>query len=91
MYKYKKTEDLEEKILPRSNKIKYLLNLVVDFFKIRSFSELIEKIVYILGTLISIGFIIVLGAMIGWMLLIALLAIALALSILKLFRLWWVR
>ncbi len=90
MYK-KFTGDQEEKISPPSNKIKYLLNLVVDFFKIRSFSELIEKIVYILGTLISIGFIIVLGTMLGWMIFIALITIALALSILKLFWLWWVR
>ena len=88
---YKNTEDVEGKVSSDSSKIKYIFNLVIKFFTIRSFSELIEKVVYILGLLISIGFLIVLGAMIGWTILIALLTISLALSILKLFRLWWVR
>lgn len=88
---YKKTGDIEGKDFPRSNKIKKIFNFIVDFCKIRSFSELIEKIVYILGALVSIGFLIVLAAMLGWTILIALLTIALALSILKLFWLWWVR
>ena len=88
---YKNTEDVEGKVSSESSKIKYIFNLVIKFFTIRSFSELIEKVVYILGLLISIGFLIVLGAMIGWTILIALLTISLALSILKLFRLWWVR
>ena len=88
---YKKTGDIEGKDFSRSNKIKKIFNFIVDFCKIRSFSELIEKIVYILGALVSIGFLIVLAAMLGWTILIALLTISLALSILKLFWLWWVR
>ena len=88
---YKNTEDVEGKVSSDSSKIKYIFNLVIKFFTIRSFSELIEKVVYILGLLISIGFLIVLGAMIGWTILIGLLTISLALSILKLFWLWWVR
>ena len=88
---HKKIRDIEGKDFPRYNKIKYLFNFIVDFCKIRSFSELIEKIVCILGALVSIGFLIVLAAMLGWTILIALLTIALALSILKLFWLWWVR
>ena len=88
---YKNTEDVEGKVSSDRSKIKYIFNLVIKFFTIRSFSELIEKVVYILGLLISIGFLIVLGAMIGWTILIALLTISLALSILKLFWLWWVR
>ena len=88
---YKKIGDIEGKDFPRNNKIKKIFNFIVDFCKIRSFSELIEKIVYILGALVSIGFLILLAAMLGWTILIALLTIALALSILKLFWLWWVR
>ena len=85
------TGDQEENLFPRRNKTRHLLRLIVDFFKIQSFSELIEKIIYILGTLISVGFIIVLGTMLGWMIFIALVVIAIALSVLKLFWLWYVR
>ena len=85
------TGDQEENLFPRRNKTRHLLRLIVDFFKIRSFSELIEKIVYILGALVSVGFIIVLGTMLGWMIFIALVVIAIALSVLKLFWLWYVR
>jgi len=90
MYK-KFTGEQEENLFPRRNKTRHLLRLIVDFFKIRSFPELIEKIVYILGTLISVGFIIVLGTMLGWTILIALLVITLVLSVLKLSWLWYVR
>ena len=89
---YKKFEgEQEENLFPRRNRTRHLLRLIVDFFKIRSFSELIEKIVYILGALVSVGFIIALGAMLGWTIFIVLIVIALALSVLKLFWLWWVR
>jgi hypothetical protein len=89
--KYNIPGEQEENLFPRKNKIKYFLRLFVDFFKIRSFSELFEKIIYILGALISVGFIIVLGAMIGWFILIGLVAVAVVLTVLKLFWLWYVR
>ena len=83
--------DEQEKSSSGADKAKQQLNAIIGFFKITSFSEAIDKIVYILGALVSIGFLIVLAAMLGWTILIALLTIALALSILKLFWLWWVR
>ena len=47
---------------------------VINFFKFSSFSELVDKIVIIIGLLIFLGFVVMVGAMMGWITLITLIA-----------------
>ena len=64
---------------------------IIGFFKIRSFSELVDKIVYILAAIVAAGVIMLIGAMMGWVALGGLLATAILIWVLQLGWLWIVR
>ena len=74
-----------------ADKVKEQLSTIIGFFKITSFSEAIDKIVYILGALIGLGLVVMIGAMIGWGVLVGLLLVALALWALQLAWLFYFR
>ena len=61
---------------------------VINFFKFSSFSELVDKIVIIIGLLIFLGFVVMVGAMMGWITLITLIATSIVMWIITLFWLW---
>ena len=61
---------------------------VINFFKFSSFSELVDKIVIIIGLLIFLGFVVMVGAMMGWITLITLIVTSIVMWIITLFWLW---
>ena len=74
-----------------ADKAKQQLNAMIGFFKIRSWGEALDKIVYILGALIGLGLVVMIGAMIGWGVLVGLLLVAIALWGLQLAWLFYFR
>ena len=79
---------------PRQNPIvmfKQQVTTLVGFFKITSWPELSEKIIIIVGLLIFVGFVIMIGAMIGWVTLGALLGTSFFMWFVTLFWLWMFR
>ena len=83
--------DEQEKPSSGADKAKQQLKAIIGFFKITSFSEAIDKIVYILGALIGLGLVVMIGAMIGWGVLVGLLVVALALLALQFAWLFYFR
>ena len=75
--KYTPTDEQEKS--RGADKAKEQLKAIIGFFKIRSWGEALDKIVYILGALIGLGLVVMIGAMIGWGVLVGLLLVALAL------------
>lgn len=88
--KYTPTDE-QEKSSKGAEKVKEQLNAIIKFFKIKSFSEALDKIVYILGALIGVGLVVMIGAMIGWGVLVGLLLVALALWAMQLAWLFYFR
>jgi hypothetical protein len=87
--KYTPTDEPEKS--SGADKVKEQINAIIGFFKISSFGEALDKIVYILGALIGLGLVVMIGAMIGWGVLVGLLLVALALWALQLAWLFYFR
>lgn len=84
---FEETEGTEDK----REKAKRQLQAIIGFFKIRSFSELVDKLVYFFAALVGLGLIILIGAMISWLALAGLIAVAMLIWTIQLAWLWIVK
>ena len=84
---YEETEGTEDK----REKAKRQLQAIIGFWKVTSFAELVDRLVYFAAALVGLGLIILIGAMISWLALLGLIATALVIWTIQLAWLWIVK